>query len=95
MLTYSDSVALRPLGVATISKSPPVVLDFQGPAQTLKIGAVTQKIVTLTDFSMTEGGIVGNAGPAVSMVASVILESSAVTIRLFGRDGWRATLISI
>ena len=54
---YSDSVALGPLSVATISKSPQVALEFQGPAVTLKIEAVTQKIVTLTDSSMTEGGL--------------------------------------
>jgi hypothetical protein len=49
----------------------------------LKIEAVTQKIVTASDFSMTEGGVVGNVGAAVSMVASVILDFSAVRIRLF------------
>ena len=80
---YSDSVALGPLSVATISKSPLGALDFQGPAVTLKFGAVTHEIVTLSDFSMTEGGVVGNVGAAVSMVASVILDLSAVRIRLF------------
>jgi hypothetical protein len=54
---YSASVALGALGVATISKSSPGDPDFQGPAVTLKIEAVTQKIVTLTDSSMTEGGL--------------------------------------
>ena len=83
LLAYSDSVALGPLSVATISKSPLGALDFQGPAVTLKIEAVTQKIVTLTDSSMTEGGVVGNVGAAASVVASVILDFSAVRIRLF------------
>jgi hypothetical protein len=55
---YSASVALGALGVATISKSSPGDPDFQGPAVTLKIGAVTHEIVTLSDFSMTEGGVV-------------------------------------
>ena len=45
---------------------------------TLKIGAATHEIVTLTDSSMTEVGVVGNVGAAVSMVASVILDLSAV-----------------
>ena len=77
---YSDSVALGPLSVTTISKMPPGTLEFQGPAVTLKIGAATHQIVTLSDFSMTEGGVVGNVGAAVSVVLSVILDSSAETI---------------
>ena len=46
----------------------------------MKIGAVTHEIVTLSDFSMTKGGVVGNVGAAVSVVLSVILDSSAETI---------------
>ena len=42
--------------------------------------AVTHDLVTASDFSMTKGGIVGNVGAAVSMVPSVILDSSAVRI---------------
>ena len=74
LFVYSDSVALGPLGIATISKSPPVALDFQGPAVTLKIEAATHEIVATSDSSMTEGGVVGNVGAAVSMVLSVILD---------------------
>ena len=51
---YSDSVALGPLSVATISKLPLGALDFQGPAVTLKIGAATHEIVMLSDFSSGE-----------------------------------------
>ena len=36
--------------------------------------AVTHDLVTLTDFSMTKGGVVGNVGATVSMVLSVILD---------------------
>ena len=46
----------------------------QGPAVTLRNLAVTHDLVTLTDFSMTKGGVVGNVGAAVFMVASVILD---------------------
>ena len=42
--------------------------------------AVTHDLVTASDFSMTEGGVVGYVGAAVSVVASVILDSSAVRI---------------
>ena len=41
---------------------------------------MTHDLVTLTGFSMTKGGVVGNVGAAVFMVASVILDSSAVRI---------------
>ena len=71
---YSDSVALGALGVATISKSSPGDRIPQGPAVTLRKLAVTHDLVTLTDFSMTKGGVVGNVGATVSMVLSVILD---------------------
>ena len=93
---YSDSVALGPLSVATISKSPQVALEFQGPAVTLKIGAATHEIVMLSDSSMTDGGVVGNVGAAVSMMLSVILDLSAVRIRLFRpRRRRRATVSAV
>ena len=50
------------------------------PLGTLRDLAVKHDLVTLTDFSMTKGGVVGNVGSAVFMVASVILDSSAVRI---------------
>ena len=80
LFVYSDSVALGALGVATISKSSPEDQFPQGPAVTLRKLAVTHDLVTLTDFSMTKGGVVGNVGATVSMVLSVILDSSAETI---------------
>ena len=46
----------------------------------MRILAVSHDLVTASDFSMTEGGVVGNVGAAVSMVLSVILDSSAETI---------------
>ena len=49
---------------------------------TLRKLAVAHDLVTLTDFSMTKGGVVGNVGAGVFMVlvTSVILDSSAETI---------------
>ena len=47
---------------------------------TLKIEAVVHEMVVASASSMTEGGVVGNVGAAVSVVLSVILDSSAETI---------------
>ena len=67
-----------------ISKSAQVGLDFQGPVVTLKIEAVVHEMFVASASSMTEGGVVGNVGAAVSVVPSVILDLSVLRNRLFG-----------
>ena len=45
---------------------------------TLKIEAVVHEMVVASASSMTEGGVVGNVGAAVSVVPSVILDLSVL-----------------
>ena len=75
---YSASVALRSRHKLEISKSAPRDPDFQGPVVTLKIEAVVHDLVVASASSMTEGGVVGNVGAAVSVVPSVILDLSVL-----------------
>ena len=49
----------------------------------MKIEAVVHEMFVASASSMTEGGVVGNVGAAVSMVAFVILDSNVWRIRLF------------
>jgi hypothetical protein len=77
---YSASVMLGSRYAYEISKSRHRPTEFEDPAHVFKIQSDAYKIATPFDSSVTVGGVGGNVGAAVFMVASVILDSSAVRI---------------